>query len=118
MNPLTRGAAFPLGGTFHVAPKWGLWFVSGGEKGEEPPEDLKRIMEIREEALKEPNEEKRVALTLDALKIFDENLWLVGALNGATMGDYWITQNRLRNVPDYTCYNLVSDVPAQFFIKE
>lgn len=118
MNPLTRGVAFPLTSDFGAAPKWGLWFVSGGQKGEEPPEELKRLMEIREEALGEPSEEKRIALTLDALKIFDENLWLIGALNAPTIGDYWITQNRLRNVPDYTCFNLVSDVPAQFFIKE
>ncbi len=118
MNPLTRGAVFPLTTDFGVAPKWGLWFVSEGEKGEEPPEDLKRIMKIREEALSEPSEEKRIALTIEALKIFDENLWLVGGLNTPSVGQYWVTQNRLRNVAASTCYNLMYDVPAQFFIKE
>lgn len=118
MNPLWRGVYFPLDAGFAIASQWGLWFATGGEKGDEPPEDLKRMMKIRDEAIRESNEEKRIVLTLEAFEILEENLWMIGAMNSSPMANYWVTQNSLRNVPEYSCCNFVSEVPAQLFIKE
>lgn len=119
LNPLNRAVGFPLSRVYGVAPKWGLWFESKGKEGEEPPEDLKRVMEIREKAILEVNEEKKVALTLEALKIIEENLWVVGGMNQPREGDYAIVTNRVRNMasPLMYCEGL-HEIYSQFFIRE
>lgn len=122
-NPLFRASVVPTvspvsASAFTIAPQWGVWLQSNGEKGEEPPDALKQICEIRERAIAESNEEKRIALTLEIFKIHEENLWTVGGLDPPTETSYYVTQNRLRNVPSYGCFQLMYSIPAQFFIKQ
>ncbi len=99
-NPLLRDCLFLLRGAESVlCSKWGLWFATEGKEGEEPPEDLKRVMELRQEAILEADEEKAVALTIEAFKIAEENLWLIGGVNPPVEERYAIVNNRLRNLP-------------------
>ena len=119
--PLFDEAVIPgVGGmhAFTIAPQWGGWIASNGERGEQPPDDILRIEGLRNEALGDPNEENRVALTLEILKIHEDNLWIVGGLDPPTVADYFVTTNRLRNVPSYNNFNIMYEIPAQFSIKE
>ena len=81
---------------------------------------MKRVVEIRDKAVSEPNGEKRVALTIEMLKIFEENLWSIGTVDLPLEGGlYWVTQNRLRNIPNELAWiETIREIPAQFFIKE
>jgi len=117
LNPLYRMGDACL---YSIMPPWELWVRSGGKKGEEPPEEVERMIEIREEALREPKEEKRVALTLKIFKILEERLWLIGALNQPPEGNYIVVSNRTRNVPSPMAGagEWIFSIPAQFFIKE
>jgi len=57
-----RGEPVPIGTNWCVNPPWGLWFITQGKKGEEPPEDVKRLYEIHQEFMAEPDPEKRTVL--------------------------------------------------------
>lgn len=115
MNPLQR---MGTSGLYGIAPQWTLWVQSEGEKGEEPPQEVKRMVEIREEALVTADEEERTALTLEILKILEERLWVVGGLNEPLRGRYEVVTNRIRNIPSYMCGEWLYTIPAQYFIKE
>lgn len=115
MNPLQR---MGTSGLYGIAPQWTLWVQSEGEKGEEPPQEVKRMVEIRKEALVTADEEERTALTLEILKILEERLWVVGGLNEPLRGRYEVVNNRIRNIPSYMCGEWLYTIPAQYFIKE
>ena len=121
MNPLTYADFAPVAPAWGLAcPDWVLWLTTDGEKGEEPPEDLKRIEELRQQALADPDEEKRVALTVEMAKIFEKNFWVLGGVNIPTRGYYRIANNALRNVPDNPpdAGELLYDIPAQLFFRK
>ncbi len=101
-NPLTRGGlGAPINGIgYRLAPQWGLWFSTGGEKGEEPPEEMKQIMALREEALSNLDGQKRIALTMEMFKILEENFWTFAAFTPPMLDYYNVISNRLGNVPD------------------
>ncbi len=98
--PLTRSQyGPPVAGTYHLAPQWALWFSSGGEKGEEPPEEMKQIMALTDEALSDPSEQNRIDLTLEIFGILEEGFWVFAAFTPPTLDYYNVVSNRLGNVP-------------------
>ena len=122
MNPLDRMKQACL--YTNIAPQWRIWIESEGEKGEKPPNDalagIMRMVRMREEAVAEPVEEKRIALTLEICKILEENLWWVGGMLGPETGNFWMVNNRLANVRDVIAGNgeLIYSVPAQYYFIE
>ena len=50
-SPLFHNYIFPMNTATNWGPLWGLWFNSGGKSGEEPPQEIKDFMKIRDEAL-------------------------------------------------------------------
>ena len=99
-NPLTRSQyGPPIAGTYHLAPQWALWFSSGGEKGEEPPQEMKQIMALKDEALADANEQNRINLTLEIFGILEEGFWVFAAFTPPTLDYYNVVSNRLGNVP-------------------
>ena len=62
-NPAVSGA---------WAGKWNQWFATGGADGEEPPAEVKRIVEIAEQIKRETSEErKRIVSVID--QVTNEN---------------------------------------------
>jgi peptide/nickel transport system substrate-binding protein len=116
LNPLYRMGSDGLYG--RTAPQWSLWVQSEGEKGEEPPQEVKRMIEIREEALGSASEEKRIALTLEIFKILQERLWVIGGLNAPVIGAFITVSNRIGNMPSEVNAEWLYTIPAQYFIKE
>ena len=97
--PVMRPNLFFNTQTSWAAPKWGLWYATGGKSGEEPPEDVKRIMQIHDEVLREPSTEKRVKLIKEALAIHAKNLWVIGIVREAPQSRFYIINKDLGNVP-------------------
>jgi len=116
--PIVRVESFPLANTSYWAPMWGVWFSTAGKSGKEPPQEVKRLMELRSEITKEPSIEKRIELTKEALAIHAENLWMIGIICPPTVGDFKIAKNNFRNVPEVPLGENQSPYACQYFIKK
>ena len=71
MNPYIKGWPW--------APQWQTWWDTKGEKGEEPPEEVKRMFSLADEIPFLSEEERNKALK----EIFDtwaENVWRIGTV--------------------------------------
>jgi len=88
--PLTTGAN-------GLPAAWGLWYESGGESGVEPPEAAKRCRELYEQALLEPDQERREALIQQIFDINAEEFWAMGIVGYPN--SFGIVKNDMRNVP-------------------
>lgn len=88
--PFGLGARHALG--------YAAWFMSEGERGEEPPEEMKRIMEIYREIDRTADPEKQIRLGHQILKANAENLWMIGIVGD--LPGIVLVNNRFRNVPD------------------
>jgi len=118
-SPLKSEYVFPKHAHIGWAPMWGLWFASNGKAGEEPPEKVKYLMEIYNKALSEPSPERKISLLKEAIKIFAENLWIIGVVQEAPQAEFCIVKNNFRNVPEPLPYGVTPWChTAQFFIKK
>ncbi len=119
VNPLTYADFVPISPVWSMgSPEWIRWVMTDGEEGVEPPEDFKRIDEIRKQGLGEPSEQKRIDAVLEIAKIFEDNLWVLGGINQPVAGNYRIVNNALRNLPSPHVSELTHSIPAQFFFKQ
>lgn len=119
VHPTLNSNTFALGG-WQWAPDWALWLDTNGEQGVEPPEDVKRLREIRDQILGEPDEAKRNALMQEVFKIHMDNLWSIGlVVDDPRFGQLTIVHNRLRNVVTWSISGeWTPTIPAQWFINE
>ena len=119
VHPTLNGNTFALGG-WQWAPEWALWLDTKGEQGVEPPDDVKRIREIRDLVMGEPDEAKRVELLMEVFQIHMDNLWSIGlVVDNPRFGQLQVVENRVRNVPTFSfSAEWYPMVPATFFINE
>ncbi|GAI52360.1 unnamed protein product, partial [marine sediment metagenome] len=100
---------------------WGQWYQSGGEAGEEPPTEMKRLLDLWEKMKTTMDEEERVRLGKEILASQAENLWTIGTVGLAPAPI--IVRDNLRNIPESAL--LGWDVlfgspytPEQYFFKQ
>jgi len=119
VHPTLNSNTFALSG-WQWAPDWALWLDTNGEQGVEPPDDVKRIREIREEILSEPDEAKRNELMQEVFQIHMNNLWSIGLIvDDPRFGQLAVVSNRVRNVPTQSISGeWYPHVPASWFIQE
>ena len=117
MNPLVRGEVVPVGTWFSPNAPWAAWLNSGGAEGDEPPEALKRIAELRERAISLSDEAEVVALTMEIFDILEDELYMIGAVRPPTQDYYGIASTRLGNIPDPIIAEHIHEVPAQFYFE-
>jgi peptide/nickel transport system substrate-binding protein len=101
---------------------WFEHFISGGERGEEPPADVLRLFEIQRElntvAVGSPEFE---ALVLEAVEIHQNRLFLIGVVGD--LPKPIIVSNALGNFPDDridfygSFWHMFPYRPWQFFLK-
>ncbi|MEA3345005.1 MAG: ABC transporter substrate-binding protein [Chloroflexota bacterium] len=110
---------------YGLAPLYSLWYETGGEKGEEPPEGSfwKEIWKWYTKAKEEVDPEKRTEYVLKAFKVHvDEGPIMIG--NVADVSDPVVVKNNFRNVPDFGelgSWDLGfpgNSNPEQFFIRK
>ncbi|MDP6037801.1 MAG: ABC transporter substrate-binding protein, partial [Candidatus Latescibacteria bacterium] len=82
---------------FH-APGYGRWFNSDGRVGEEPPEALKRCMDIFRQIEGTADRTEQVRLFREILELNRRHLWTIGMIG--EVPSIFLVSNRFRNVPD------------------
>ena len=85
------------------APGWGLWYATKGEEGEEPPLEMKRAMDLWDEFQVAMDEDERIEIAQEILKIQAENLWEIG-MTGEIPHPI-IVKNYFKNVPEKSLYS-------------
>lgn len=91
-------AVFPHHGTEHFLP-WIQWYESGGSDGEEPPEHVRRQMELYDRVRVTLDEEEQHRLMTEVVEIAAENFMLMGVVKPAD--GYGIVRNNVFNVPEW-----------------
>lgn len=110
---------FPLDDLqFHASHRWFLWFATNGKSGEEPPTEVKRMMEIYYEALETTSKQERNELITEAFRISVENLLQIGILLNPVRGKFGIAKNYFRNITEPMSADLTIYHPASWFIKK
>jgi len=119
VHPTLNGNTFALT-NWQWAPEWALWLDSDGASGVEPPDDVKKLREIREQILGEPDEAKRNEMMQEVFKIQMDNLWSIGiVVDDPKFGQLRVVKNRLRNVATWSISGeWYPMIPAQWFINE
>ncbi len=77
---------------------WAQWYLSGGEQGEEPPQDMKERLELLDEHAKTLDPQKRRELFAEILQRSADGFEVMG-VSTAPMG-VGVKDRDLRNVPE------------------
>ncbi|MHC4251716.1 MAG: ABC transporter substrate-binding protein, partial [Planctomycetota bacterium] len=80
-----------------IWPMWALWFLTDGEKGEEPTEEAMKLVRWWREMRTCMDAERRLELGKNILRSHAENLWTIGTVGLAPHPI--IVSDRLKNVP-------------------
>ena len=88
---------FPYSAESLNAPLYGRWFQSRGIHGEEPPKQIKDLMDIYQEILVTVSEDKKKELFRKILNANERNLWVVGLVHEPD--DYYVVARNMFNVP-------------------
>lgn len=105
------------------APKWGSWFNTGGEQGEEPPTDhpIRQTWAAWEKAQTANSLEEANLALQELVTVHRENVWHIGTIGEAPA--IFIVNNNMGNVGD----SFLNDdglrnpgiaQPAQFYFKQ
>lgn len=111
---------FPYSTESLNAPLYGAWFQSGGQKGEEPPAEIKNMMETYKQILRTVSEEKKKELFKSILAANEKNLWVIGLVHDPP--DFYVVAKNMLNVPkkDFQSWMYPNPGPAhpeQFFYE-
>ncbi|MDT0302449.1 ABC transporter substrate-binding protein [Streptomonospora wellingtoniae] len=110
-------------GESNFAIPWAQWYASDGTdpRSQEPPEDVKKHIDMYRDVIAEPDSEKRTELMKDFLDETQDQFYAIGI--STPQPGYGIVANDFRNVPDSLPYSSVYNTPApanpeQFFIEK
>ncbi len=81
-----------------IWPAWALWYLSSGEKGEEPTGKPRQVLDWWVEMRTCMDERRRIELGRNILRSQAQNLWTIGTVGLAPHP--LVVSNRLRNVPE------------------
>jgi len=110
-----------LGGTMASAIKWQQWKDTGGEKGEEPPEHVKRLFELEDKWWSATTREKYISLAQEIYDWHAKYLFFIGTVGMPPFPV--VVKNNLRNVPEEAYFGWEGDFwasvePETFFFKK
>ena len=108
----------PVSTASRQAPLWGLWYQSKGQSGEEPPPEIKELMELYDRILATPDPAEQKQLFDQILEADAENLYVIGTAKAPDR--FCVVKNNFHNVPDPMIADGASPGlfnPCQFFIK-
>lgn len=91
-------------------PMFDVWYTSGGESGEEPPAEVRRLYELFDQASTTVDVAERVELGRQILELHAENVWMIGTVG--MVPQVGIAKNNLRNIPDEAIYGTVTASPG------
>ncbi|MBD3308701.1 hypothetical protein GF348_20140 [candidate division KSB3 bacterium] len=98
---------------------WYRWYVTNGEEGEEPPEDVRKALEIYDEIKVTPDAAKQIELFKEIKRLHAKNVWNIWT------GPVWlprcsfvVVKNNMNNVPPEFPYSwdYPSPAPTQTYL--
>ncbi|NPV06968.1 MAG: ABC transporter substrate-binding protein [Anaerolineae bacterium] len=119
----------PYGSSSRIGPLSGIWYQTGGAQGVEPQGDLRRVLEVFDEATVTIDQAAQDELAKEIFRINVANLWTIGTIGGTPLEQgLVIAKNYFRNVPESTPERHVHNedsvhtpancVPAQYFMRQ
>jgi peptide/nickel transport system substrate-binding protein len=112
--PLWWGAIWDVIPT-HWGPLWQMWLASGGESGEEPPEEVKQLVELIEQSLVVSYDDRQRVIEEHSQIMYD-NIFILYVVDKAKYPT--IAAKNLRNVPHSGFAINASFSGEQFFYAE
>jgi len=94
---LISSTSFNLTALSSWAPLWQIWYQSGGESGEKPPEEVLKLIDLWETYKTTVDPQDRVDIGRDIMRIHAENLWILSTA-GRMRPFFCIAKNNFRNV--------------------
>jgi peptide/nickel transport system substrate-binding protein len=81
------------------APLVAKWYASGGKEGQAPPAEIKRLVDIIDEA-KTSGRNRQIALAKELFQIWADNVWEIGTVGMTPMiQGVLVANDKLQNVP-------------------
>ncbi len=79
------------------APRWGAWFQSGGKSGEEPPAEIKELMDTYNKILTTISDSTQKELFSKIIAANEKNLWVIGLVHDPP--DFYVAAPNMLNLP-------------------
>jgi len=100
---------------------WAEWYLTDGEKGVEPPPEVKRLQNIEAHLQITVDPEKRRQMWAEVIRSHAENMWII-PLTERSIG-IGVLANNFRNVPERATASWIVMTPGNlnpetFFIKK
>ncbi|MBN1902715.1 ABC transporter substrate-binding protein [Candidatus Sumerlaeota bacterium] len=86
------------------------WFATDGKRGEKPPLEIKRCMDLYRQIEKTSDLQKQVALFDEILELNAEHLWVLGVLGNVPVP--FLVKNNFRNVPEVAISGWIFRTPG------
>lgn len=121
--PWLDNTSLPVNRQARMGPLYGRWWETRGKKGEKPPGDFLRLLELSRDVKGVATEAGRVEVGHEMAKIMVNNLYAVGTVGMApTVIGVWVVKNNVGNVPQRAMYSLPAQTPGhvypeQFYFK-
>jgi len=102
------------------APLYGKWYLSGGEEGIEPPDDIKQLVNLIDEGKVSPRSQQ-IEIAQELFKLWADNVWEIGTVGLTPMVQGVVVVNdNMKNVPavagnDWPLRTPGDTRPEQFF---
>jgi peptide/nickel transport system substrate-binding protein len=115
-------AVFPVDSSTYWAGPWGAWYSSGGKSGVEPDDpDGKKLQDLYDAAIIEPDAAKRQAILDESFGIVAKNMWPIHTV--ANRPEPNIVKKGFRNVPEWgtdwwPVYGERTSKPEQYWIEQ
>jgi len=92
---------FPFDDRSWMGPAFGMWYKSGGEQGEAPPEALKEVMDLYDEYKTTVDPARQLEIGKEIIKKSTEGLFAIGTV-GMSPGLVVVKNNFHNVVPEHT----------------
>jgi peptide/nickel transport system substrate-binding protein len=96
-------------------PLWWDWFNTGGQEGEEPPEEVKEFMDLMDRSVVVSGEERDKAIEAYRANMY-ENVWII--ITCQNTGYPMIVSQKLRNIPTSGFAISANFSAEQFYFEE
>jgi len=88
---------FPYSSESLQAPLYAQWYQSGGKKGDEPPDDIKALMDTYNKIIGTVSVDKQKELFRQIIDANEKNLWVIGLVHDPP--DFYVVAKNMINVP-------------------
>ncbi len=119
LTPLVHPYWWLPQGSYTGAPLWAQWYNSRGAAGEEPTEEMKRVMELYDMAKATADVEEQTAYGKEMMRIHSEQVWNIGVvgLNPGAMA-IGVVKNYFHNVPEVGLTDVLQISPANTYPEQ